>query len=132
MSLLSSTLLTVPTARFFFDPGSGGVLWIDDPQGQQAWGNPTNLNRLPISSALREELARLIAWFDTSLNWEYPPDPGPWREDECGRFNIAAHSALARLRGELGPRWQITDGFREVHEDPDLDRYLADPACFRR
>jgi hypothetical protein len=29
-----------------------------------------------------------------------------------------------------GPAWQIEDEFTELHEDPDLDRYLADPTGF--
>lgn len=122
----------MPTARFFFDPGSGGVLWSVGPQAQQAWGYPVELDRLPVSTALRDELERLIAWFDTSLDWDYPPDPGPWREDECARFNTAVRDGLDRLRAELGPGWRIVDEFRDMHEDPDLDRFLAGPGGFRR
>lgn len=35
-------------------------------------------------------------------------------------------------RAALGPGWVIADEVDEVHEDPDLDRYLADPEGFRR
>ncbi|WP_109280558.1 hypothetical protein [Streptomyces orinoci] len=120
------------TARFFFDAGSGIVLWAATPETKEVWGYPIELDRLPISHGLRDNLARLIARYDTSLNWDYPPHPGPWREAECQDFNEAVHQALDRLRTELGPAWQIYDEFYPLHEDPDLDRYLADPAGFVR
>ncbi|PSK62639.1 hypothetical protein B0E53_05448 [Micromonospora sp. MH33] len=122
----------MPHARFFFDAGSGGVLWPTGLQDQQAWGYPVRLEKLPISAALRDELTRLVEWYDASLNWDYPPDPGPWREPECLGFNAAVRRALDQLRAELGDRWVIADEFEEEHEDPDLDRYLADPTTFRR
>ncbi|WP_210408034.1 hypothetical protein [Allokutzneria sp. NRRL B-24872] len=44
----------------------------------------------------------------------------------------AVREAVDRLRAELGPAWEIRDEFGDLHEDPDLDRYLADPAGFDR
>ncbi len=114
----------VPPARFFFDYRAGSPVWTSE--------GPEPLDELPISQALRDELARLASWFDTSLNWDYPPDPTPWREPECQAFNQAAEAALSRLRAELGPSWRISNEHWELHEDPDLDRYLADPKGFRR
>jgi hypothetical protein len=108
--------------RFFFDPGSGAVLWADV--------GPADLDQLPISASLRAELDSLVEQYDESVNWDYPPDPGPWREARCARFNADVRTALARLRRELGTA--VEDGFRELHEDPDLDRYLADPKGFKR
>lgn len=90
------------------------------------------MDRLPISHDLRDVLRRLIARYDTSLNWDYPPGPGPWREAECHHFNEAVRQALGRLRTELGPAWQVYDEFDALQEDPDLDRYLADPTGFAR
>ncbi|RKR86486.1 hypothetical protein BDK92_0716 [Micromonospora pisi] len=120
------------SARFFFDAGSGTVLWAVDPEDQKIWGYAVDLDELPISPHLRTELINLVEEYDTSLNWEYPPDPGPWREPRCQRFNEAVRETLGRLRAELGPSWQIQDGFTELHEDPDLDRYLLDPRGFAR
>jgi hypothetical protein len=108
----------VPVARFFFDAGSGTVLWRSDAEPGEPF---VDLQELPVSNAE----------YDMSLNWEYPPDPGPWREEQCRRFNGAVREALDRLRAEL-PDWRIEDEFVELHEDPDLDRYLTDPARFRR
>jgi hypothetical protein len=119
-------------ARFFFDPGSGGVLWMRNEAEWASWGNPVDTKLLPISESLREELARLVESYDSSLNWDYPPDPGPWREQDCERFNLTAREALNRLREELGPTWTIVDEFQDLHEDPDLDRYLTSPSTFHR
>jgi hypothetical protein len=93
---------------------------------------PADLERLPISPSLRAELDGLAAQYDESMNWDHPPHPGPWREVRCGRFNADVRAALARLRVELGPEWVIRDEFTELHEDPELDRYLADPKGFKR
>ncbi|ONK15503.1 hypothetical protein [Streptomyces sp. MP131-18] len=120
------------TFKYFFDPGSGTVLWAVGREAREVWDYAVDHNRLPVSQELRDELSRLVNWFDTSLNWDYPPDPGPWREAECRRFNEAALRAIDRLRTELGQGWQILNEFSELHEDPDLDRYEADPANFDR
>ncbi|MFC7759127.1 hypothetical protein ACFQY4_14880 [Catellatospora bangladeshensis] len=122
----------VQEARFFFDAGSGGVLWPTGSAARQIWGSPVDLALLPVSDSLRRDLDELAARYDTSLNWDDPPAPGPWREARCTAFNREVRDVVGRLREELGPAWQITDQFDELHEDPDLDRYLADPAGFRR
>jgi hypothetical protein len=122
----------MPTVRFFFDAGSGGLLWPISEPDWQAWGSPIDPGRLPVREELRDEVVRLVDWYDKSLNWDYPPDPGPWRQPECDRFNETARRTLLWLRQELGPDWEIVDGFQDLHEDPDLDRYLGDPRGFRR
>ena len=110
--------------RFFFDAGSGVVLWSE--------GYPADLELLPIDADLAGELERLTGLYDTSLNWNSPMDPGPWREAECVSFDLAVRQALTRLRDQLGAEWQVDEHLDELHEDPDLDRYLADPHNFRR
>jgi hypothetical protein len=74
----------------------------------------------------------LAEWHDTSLNWDYPPDPGPWRQPECDRFNDAVASLLADIRRALGPEFEVIDEQVSCVEDPDLDVYLADPKGFHR
>lgn len=74
----------------------------------------------------------MAAWHDASLNPAYPPDPGPWRQPECDRFNEAAEALLAAVRAELGDRFEVIDDQPDAAEDPDPDAYLADPAGFRR
>ena len=121
----------MPAASFFFDAGSGTALWAA-PQKHDQPHYAVDLHRLPVSQGLRGELARLVALYDSSLNWDYPPDPGPWREPQCREFNCAVHHVIQRLGAELGPTWEIRDLFQDLHEDPGLDRYLADPSGFTR
>ena len=117
--------------RFFFD-WRADCLWSDNDAARARFDYPVDPADLPLSLATRDEMGRVCGWHDTSLNWDYPPDPGPWREEECARFNAAARALLAAIRAELRPDYEIVDEFRDVHEDPDLDAYLADPKGFRR
>lgn len=103
----------MPTARFFFDAGSGTLLWAA-PEDQAEWDYPIDLNRLPVGPELRAELVALADRYDTSLNWDYPPDPGPWSAEEDRLFNAEVRRVLARLRAELGPEWEIHDEFVEL------------------
>lgn len=100
----------MPTARFFFDAGSGTLLWAV-PADQAEWGYAIDLDRLPVGPELRAELTELVTRYDTSLDWDYPPDPGPWQPADHERFAADVGRALARLRAELGPAWEIHDGF---------------------
>lgn len=122
-----------PTYRLrFFMEWHASCLWQANDAARRRFGFEVDPNELPLSRATRDEIWRLSEWHDTSLNWDYPPDPGPWREEECARFNAAARALLAAIRAELGSDYEVVDEFKEVHEDPDLDAYLADPKGFRR
>jgi len=116
--------------RFFCEWG-GGALWPADPASGRFEAGPLD-DQLPLSAETRRRLEALCAWHDTSLNWDYPPDPGPWRQAECDRFNAAAAALVHRLRAELGPLYEVIDAQPRLCEDPDLDAYLADPPGFRR
>lgn len=122
-------MVAVPSARFFFDAGSGIVLWAADDETRQQWDYPLDLDDLPVSDELRAGLADLLDRNDVSFNWAEPSGPGPWREDDCRVFVEDARAWLDRARAELGPGWLIRDEMYEPHEDPGLDRYLADPHC---
>lgn len=119
-------------ASFFFDYGSGRCLWADNDRTRDRFDYPIDHDELPLSPATAATLTELCDRVDRSLNWDYPPHPGPWRQVECERFNADVAGAIARLRAELGPEWEIDDNFRPLAEDGDLDRYLADPKGFRR
>lgn len=89
--------------RYFFDPGSGVCLWAGDAATREALGDyPVAATQLPLSRNTACWLAHLIAWFDTSLDWDDPGQPGsPWPPGEAARFRTAADAGLARLRAEL-------------------------------
>ena len=121
--------------RFFFEWG-GGCLWGgDDVTFREFDIGPYDLIDpcpLPLSIATLERCRFLAEWHDASLNWDYPPDPGPWRQPECDRFNADVQLLLAEIRRELGPEFQVVDQQVELAEDPDLDAYLDNPKGFRR
>lgn len=93
--------------RFFFEAGVDTPLWPEDMASP--YGYPCEPARLPISPALQTELARLSQWYQSSIDWDYPPNPSPWSDDERQLFSQQARAALAALRGELGPGWTVRD-----------------------
>ncbi len=121
--------------RFFCEWG-GGCLW---PGNDAAYDDldlgPYDLLDpcpLPLSTGVLNRCRELTRWHDTSLHHDYPPDPGPWRQAECDRFNAAVAALLADIRMELGPEFEVIDRQGLCVEDPDLDAYLADPKEFHR
>ncbi|WP_409057106.1 hypothetical protein [Streptomyces sp. SYP-A7185] len=93
--------------RFFFEAGVDTPLWPQDMDSP--YGYPCELDRLPISPPLRAELARLAETYQSSIDWEYPPNPSPWSAEEHQRFTRQAHAALDGLRRELGHGWVVHD-----------------------
>ncbi|MFF3113995.1 hypothetical protein ACFVSN_33005 [Kitasatospora sp. NPDC057904] len=98
--------------RYFFEAGVDVPLWPDDVDSP--YGHPIELDRLPIGAALAAELGGLSDWFQSSIDWDYPPDPSPWPAEEKARFNARARAALDALRRELGAGWEVEDRFRPV------------------
>lgn len=117
--------------RYWFD-WRAGCLWSADDETRECFGNPIAPEALPLSVATVKRANALMDWHDQALNWDYPPDPGPWRQDECERFNQAAKELLETVRKELGEGFEIIDRFVEEEEDPDLDAYLRNPKGFKR
>jgi hypothetical protein len=116
--------------RYFFDYGSGTCLWSANDAARGAFGYPIDPGALPLTPQTVAEIGRLCAWFDTSLNWDYPPDPGPWSQEECDRFNHATRSLLTAVAHELASDFEVLDEQPVLHEDRDLDRH--DPRHLRR
>lgn len=87
--------------RFFFDTGSNVCLWAGDDATQARHGYAIDANDLPLSTNTQRWLQHLIAWYDTSLDWDNPGGASPWPDGELARFQRAAQEGLARLRQEL-------------------------------
>jgi hypothetical protein len=121
--------------RFFYEWG-GGCLWAGNEAARHAFGyGPYDVGDdcpLPLSPEVLERCRRLTEWHDSALNWDYPPDPGPWRQAECDRFNSAAKDLLSAIRIELGTQFRVLDKQNATVEDPNLNAYLADPKGFRQ
>jgi hypothetical protein len=98
--------------RYFFEYGVDTPLWpgsSGEPEIDSPYGYPCDLERLPISPGLRGELGRLAAWYQGSLNEEYPPGPTPWSAAEQALFRRQSAAALSALRVELGSEWTVED-----------------------
>ncbi|MEU1181566.1 hypothetical protein ABZ464_28770 [Streptomyces sp. NPDC005820] len=93
--------------RFFFEAGVDIPLWPEDMGSP--YGYPCEPERLPVSPATRAELARLSRSYQSSIDWDYPPNPSPWSDGEWQVFKEHAHTALEALRRELGAGWVVRD-----------------------
>lgn len=95
--------------RYFFDAGSGVCLWSANDAAREEFDYPVQLQRLELPENLLLEALHVVTWFDTSLDWSYPPNPSPWSEQERAGFNEAAQVLLSKLRQQLGPAFDIRD-----------------------
>ncbi|WP_417532937.1 hypothetical protein [Marinobacterium stanieri] len=94
---------------YFFDPGSGICLWANDDEARENFGYSIDLESLPLSQDLVAAGTELIEWFDTSIDWDYPPNLSPWSPVERAKFKAASSRFFARLGAELGPRYELVD-----------------------
>jgi hypothetical protein len=92
--------------RLMFEWG-GGCLWCGNDAALKQFDVGPVEDRLPLSEALRRRLEQMTVWHDQSLNWDYPPDPGPWSPEEYNRFEGAAIEVLQAVREELGPEFEV-------------------------
>jgi len=117
--------------RYWFE-WKAGCFWSANEATRERFGSLIPPEELPLSEGTIKRANELVDWHDQALNWEYPPDPGPWRQDECERFNQAAKVLLITVRQELGDHFEVIDELVEEKEDPDLDAYSRDPRGFKR
>jgi len=65
-------------------------------------------SELPISQNLEKELDFMIVEYDTSLDWEYPPDAFPCAAKHKTVFLRRAAYLHERLKQELGPDFEVS------------------------
>jgi hypothetical protein len=122
-----------PVLNFWWEWQAASPFWPADDVARAKFGlGEINAADLGLPPELVEELRVTAEWHDTSLNWSYPPDPGPWRHDECARFNATSKALFERCQKLLAGTVELRYHQREIAEDPDLDSYLADPHNFKR
>jgi len=95
--------------RYFFSAGSNVCLWAGDEAARQKWDYPIDAQCLPLPENTWRLSLHLCAWYDTSIDWSYPPNPSPWDVRERTNFNLAAQRFLANLREQLGADFEIID-----------------------
>lgn len=83
--------------------------WGADEETKAKFDYACDLRELPIKENTWRRGYYIMAWFDTSIDWTYPPDPSPWSPEEMTRFHDAAQSFLGQLRQELGPDFEVID-----------------------
>ena len=92
--------------RLMFEWG-GGCLWCSNDVALAKFDVGPIEDHIALSLATRQRLTELTEWHDTSQNWDYPPDPGPWTADEYARFEVAANEILGRIQSELGSDFDV-------------------------
>jgi len=110
---------------FWFEWG-GECFWAADEKTQEKYDIPIDPEKLPLSPETVARARELGAWHDTSLNWASPLDPGPWRQEECDRFNAAVKELFEVVSAELGDEFDVTNDHHEINEHPDFDEYWRD------
>ncbi len=85
----------------------GGCIWCGNDAARDAFDVGPIEARLPLSSKVTQRLHKLTEWHDRSLNWDYPPDPGPWTREEYEAFEKEAMEALSDIRSELGHDFEV-------------------------
>jgi hypothetical protein len=121
------------TLNFWWDWNCESPFWPANEAAHSRFGyGPIAPEKLGLPIVLAAELVDTSDWHDKSLNWEYPPDPGPWRQDECDQFNEKSKDLFNQCCAVFGPSITLVYKHRDEQEDPDLDRYLVDPKKFRR
>lgn len=119
--------MTLPTLAYWYEWRASSPLW-----DRSSDGGMVDLQDLGLSEELIRDIQKTGDWHDTALNWEYPPDPGPWRQEECDRFNKKARELYVRICKELEGRYVVVYEAGEEREDPELDEYLYNPEAFHR
>ena len=85
----------------------GGCLWgLNKAVFEQYDVGPVE-DRVGLTQEILEQLEKLSEWHNSALNWEYPPDPGPWQKEEYDAFDIAALSILQEIKVCLGPKFRV-------------------------
>lgn len=92
--------------RLMFEWG-GGTLWCGNETASKKFDVGPVEELLPISDLSRDKLNSLSQLHDTALNWEYPPDPGPWSKDEYASFEKKALALSVELQAELGSEFEV-------------------------
>ena len=93
--------------KFMFDYGEiYTCIWNDEPTDEY-YGCPMHLDELPLSDGLRADIVQMCEEFQSSLDWEYPPDPSPWTQEHMQDFMARSKAAYNRVVAELGDAYTV-------------------------
>ena len=94
--------------KYLFEYGTG-CLWSADEYTSDRFDWYIDPEKLPLSPETIARIYELADWYQSSLNWEYPPDPSPWEREEWDRFNQAADELFHTLQMELGEGFAVVN-----------------------
>ena len=93
--------------RFWFEQGP--CIWAKNHEADIKYGYAIDPERLPISDSLIRLLNDLMKEYATYLDWDYPPNPSPWTEEQKEDFLCRANKAYDQLKNELGAEYEINN-----------------------
>lgn len=76
---------------------------------REIYGYPVAISDLPLTRDVKQQACRLIAWYDTSIDWSDPGGPGNWDAAEWENFHQATQDFLKSLRNQLRANHEIVD-----------------------
>lgn len=83
--------------KYMFDWCSGTCLWSVNKEAEEKFGYLIDLDEIPLSRNLRNELEYLIDKHDEALDWNCPSNPLLWSEQEQNDFIERAKKAFHRV-----------------------------------
>ena len=87
--------------KYSFECGSAVCLWSNNKKAEEKFGLAVDLTQLPISENTKRWLYHLISWYDTSVNWDNPPETGEFWDQDKTNFIAAANIGYEKLIEEL-------------------------------
>lgn len=97
---------TLYKIRLMFEWG-GGCIWCGNEAALKRFDVGPIEEKLSLPEIIIQELQTLSTWHDKALDWDYPPDPSPWSQEEFQEFEVAAQSMLTKLQIELGADFEV-------------------------
>lgn len=107
--MVVSSTQQVYKLRYFFDFGSGICLWAVNDAATERFGYQVHSSKLPITSNLMYRIEFVLAWYDTFLDWDNPPQKSPWWVAEGAQFKLVAQDLFDLLQKQLGAEFEIVD-----------------------
>lgn len=92
---------------FFFDWGSGTCLWSTNDKAVEKYDYPVDINQLPISASLKEQLMLMTDTHDEALDWDNPAGELLWDNEQMEQFISDAVELYHQLCQELGHEYKI-------------------------
>jgi len=66
-----------------------------------------SLDSLDLSENLKQTIVELGEEYQSSLDWNYPPDPSPWSQEHKDDFLKRTKIVYKKLCDELGDKFKI-------------------------